>query len=283
MRAVNLIPPEERRGERAPLRAGAFSYAIVGVLAAALLGVVMLVMTGNTITEKESELSALEARQAAAEQRVQELAPYGEFASLSDSRELTISTLAKSRFDWDRVLHELALVIPGDVWLSTMTGSVSSAVATGGTDTGATTATDPSIAGPSLQISGCANGQVAVARFVASLRDIDGVTRVGLKQSELGEEDSATSTSATTDSGTGGSGECQTREFIAAFEISVAFDAVPVAATAASVAPTTPATTTTTTDAETADAAAESESTEDSAATQTEEAQDGASAVGVGG
>ena len=30
MRPVNLIPPEERRGDHAPLRAGALSYVIVG-------------------------------------------------------------------------------------------------------------------------------------------------------------------------------------------------------------------------------------------------------------
>ena len=39
MRPVNLIPPEARRGEKAPMRTGALSYVIVAVLAAALVGV----------------------------------------------------------------------------------------------------------------------------------------------------------------------------------------------------------------------------------------------------
>ena len=34
MRPVNLIPPEERRGERAPMRTGPLSYVVVAVLAA---------------------------------------------------------------------------------------------------------------------------------------------------------------------------------------------------------------------------------------------------------
>ena len=282
MRPVNLIPPEERRGDRAPLRAGGISYAIVGVLGAALIGVVLLVMTGNTITEKEGELASLEARQAAAEQRAQELAPYGEFATLSESRKATVTSLAESRFDWNRVLRELALVIPDDVWLESMTGSAGGDSADGAATGGTEAPTDSSITGPSLQITGCADGQVAVARFLAALRDIDGVTRVGMQQSELGEE--STDGAATTDSSTGGGGTggCQTQSFIAAFEITVAFDAVPIPElppTGAEAAATTAATT----DPETADATAEAQAAEASAADQAQQAQDSASAVGVGG
>ncbi len=69
MRPVNLIPPEERRGELAPLRTGVLSYVIVGVLGLALLGVVAIVLTGNSISEKESDLASLEARKLAADQR----------------------------------------------------------------------------------------------------------------------------------------------------------------------------------------------------------------------
>jgi Tfp pilus assembly protein PilN len=274
MRPVNLIPPEERRGDRAPLRAGAVSYAIVGVLAAALLGVVVLVMTGNKITEKEGELASLEVRQDAAEQRVRELAPYGEFATLSQSRRETISSLAKSRFDWERVLNELALVIPDDVWLESLTGAVTAGISTG--DEGSEAAADSSITGPSLQITGCANGQVAVARFLASLRDIDGVTRVGMQKSALGDEGGAgagaTPDAAAPEGGTAATGGCQTRDFIAAFEITVAFDAVP--------APTYPASSAV--PAATSPATPEQQAAEASAAEQSTQAQEGAETVGVG-
>ena len=288
MRPVNLIPPEDRRGDRAPLRAGGVSYMIVGLLTAALLGVIALVMTGNTITEKEAELAALEARQDAAEQRVSELAPYGEFASLSKSRQETISSLAESRFDWERVMQELALVIPDDVWLDSLAGSVSPGVSSGSDSSSATSATDTSIAGPSLKITGCADGQVAVAGFIAALRDIDGVTRVGMQRSSLGDKGGGGGSTSTTDSATAGeaSGDCQTRQFIASFEITVAFDAVPPPAYPATTGTEIPATTTTTTttdDGGTAEAAAEQQSAEDSAAEQSGQAQSAADTVGVGG
>lgn len=224
MRAVNLIPPEERRGARAPLRAGALSYAVVAVLGLAVAGVTATVLTQNEIKDSESELKSLEAQQAVAEQRRAELAPYGEYASLSESRRATIASLAESRFDWQRVLRELALVIPDDVWLDSLSGAVAPGVA-GGEGGGETGASDPSITGPSLLITGCGEGQIAVARFVAALRDIDGVTRVGMQRSELGDV-SASDSSGSASSG-GSSEDCQTREFIAAFDITIAFDAVP--------------------------------------------------------
>ena len=34
MRPVNLIPPDERRGDRAAMRTGAFSYVLIGGLGA---------------------------------------------------------------------------------------------------------------------------------------------------------------------------------------------------------------------------------------------------------
>ena len=81
-------------------------------------------------------------------------------------------------------------------------------------------------------------------------------------------------------------GDCQTREFIAAFDITVAFDAVPVShyTPGSTAAPaTTPATTTTEDDGGTAEAETEQQAAEDSAAEQSEQAQSSAETVGVGG
>ena len=50
MRPVNLIPPEERPGERRPMRGGPLAYVIVGALAAAVIGVAALAITGNQMS-----------------------------------------------------------------------------------------------------------------------------------------------------------------------------------------------------------------------------------------
>ena len=226
MRPVNLLPPEDRRGEHAPLRAGFASYAIIGVLVVALVGVVLVIMTGNQITDSKAELASLQARQAQADLAASKLAPYQDFATLSAARSETVSSLAQTRFDWERVLNELALVIPHRVTLDSLTGSAGA----GGADTGASTSSaDPSITGPSLQLAGCAEGQNGVARFLAALRDIDGVTRVGDAElaARRAERRRDAVRRAPAPGGDATASSCQTKPSIARFEITVAFDAVP--------------------------------------------------------
>lgn len=214
MRPVNLIPPEERRGDRAPLRRGPVAYALVGGLVAVLVLVVALVLTGNSVTEKESELAELEAQRDAVAQEAQALAPYAQFAAMQQNRESTVISLAESRFDWERVLRELALVIPSDVWLVELIG------AAGGDGS------DDEVTGPNLEIQGCARDHEAVARFIASLEDIDGVTRVGLSNSVRQDTES-------------GSSDCNGRNLPASFQAQAVFDNV--VASSAAPAPTEPA------------------------------------------
>jgi len=291
MRPVNLLPPEDRRGENAPLRAGVASYAILGVLAVVLVGVVLVVLTGNQITDSKSQLAALEARQAQATVNSAKLAPYEDFASLSAARSETVTNLARSRFDWERVLNELALVIPANVTLENLTGTAAAGTSIGGEGAEAG-APDPSITGPSLLITGCAEGQTGVARLLAALKDIDGVTRVGMQSSALNDEAATSGTS----SGGATADSCATKPSLAQFQITVAFDAVPVtvppagstatpatATTPTTTTSTTATTTTSTTDTSGVDAAqAEQQGTVDSANQQISDAKSGAAAVGVG-
>jgi hypothetical protein len=74
-------------------------------------------------------------------------------------------------------------------------------------------------------MEGCARGQEGVARFVTALKEIDGVTRVGVESSELA------SSKNQAGAGSGGGGDCRTRKFLAKFNLVVAFDAAPIPVT----------------------------------------------------
>ena len=220
MRPVNLIPKEERAGRHRPMRSGPLAYVIVGALVAALIGVTLLVTTGNTISDRRSEIVELEGEVATAKERAQSLSSYTQFHRVREQRVATITSLANSRFDWERVMREFALVLPSDVWLTNLTATAAPGVAPPG---GASVALRSSVAGPALALTGCARSQDAVAGFVQALKDIDGVTRVGVQGSALGGASSA-------ESGSSGGSNCRTRDFIAEFQMVVAFDAAPVAA-----------------------------------------------------
>lgn len=250
MRPVNLIPPEDRRGEQAPLRTGPLAYILVGALVAVLAGVTAMVLTGNQISERKTEVAELQREDAAEAARAARLAAYTQFRDLSEQRVATVQSLADSRFDWERVMRELSLILPPDVWLVSLTASAASTVSAGGESGSSESGSGlrASVPGPALELSGCAAGQVAVAGFVTALKDIDGVTRVGVESSELADIEAGAGVSAGGDAASGGAGDdCRTRDFIAKFQLVVAFDAAPLPVTgsaegeAAPVTETTPA------------------------------------------
>jgi Tfp pilus assembly protein PilN len=229
MRPVNLIPLEDRRGDNAPLRTGPLAYILLGALVLALAGMSMLVLTNNQISDRTGELAQAKREDAAAKARAESLASYSQFSALHEQRLQTISSLADSRFDWERVMRELALILPRDVWLVSLDAAAGSE-AGGSSSSGAGGSLSGAISGPSLSIAGCAAGHDAVAGFVTALKDIDGVTRVGVESSELAdaEEGAGSVSGSSSGSGGGSGGDCRTRDFIAKFNIVVAFDAAPM-------------------------------------------------------
>lgn len=239
MRPVNLIPPEERR-DRAAIRTGPIAYLLVGALAIALGAVTMVVLTNNKIADRKSEIVGLQQQEAAAKQQADQLASFTQFANLAESRRATIKNLADSRFDWERVMRELARVIPADVWLTDLSGATSggasSASSSSSSSGGASASIDTSsITGPSIELTGCSAGQDSTAGFLAALRDVDGVTRVALASSDLADESQSAASGDSSASDT----DCTQRSFLAKFVIVAAFDAVP-APQVPGAAPTTP-------------------------------------------
>jgi Tfp pilus assembly protein PilN len=263
VRPVNLIPPEDRRGERAPARTGAIPYFVLGILGLAVVAVAVLALTNKQISDRKAEKVSLEAQQAQAQARAEALAPYAEFVQASEAQTTTVTSLAQSRFDWVRVLKELSLVLPGDIWLTGLSGSTS------GSEAGSDSA--GGLAVPTLSITGCGTGHRAVAAFVQTLHDIDGVTRVGVASSVRSSESGG-------GGGDSGDGSCQTRDFIATFEISVAFDAATVP-TAATTVPPDPAAGAVAPEAQVADAQQPEQQARDSAAEQSDKAGNAAEII----
>jgi Tfp pilus assembly protein PilN len=268
VRPVNLIPPEQRRGELAPTRRGPAAYALVGALALALIAVTAVVLTNNTVSERKAEVATLEAQEAEATELADSLQPYAEFASLEQKRVATVTTLAESRFDWERVLRELAVIVPEGVWLTTLTGTVRPDVQLGEGSENDLRATIP---GPALAMSGCGLSQEDVAEFVAALEDIDGVTRVAVNRSE--KPDLAGGGPAT-------GGGCDELDSALQFDAIAAFDEAPVPAAASTApgAPTEPPAPESDT-SQVADGQAEQEEARDSTREQTEKGRDAANLI----
>ncbi len=212
MRPVNLIPAEERRGGSAPMRTGPLPYLVVAGLALVLAAVTAVVLFDNRVEGRKSDVAVLEASASATQARAQVLAPFASFQRIHDARLVTVDSLAESRFDWERVLRELTRVVPRHVWLTQIIGTVSPEVNADGEGSGLR----DEVEGPALEITGCGRSQSDVARLVAAMEDIDGVTRVTAANS-------AKPANTTT---TGSGGTCQTRSSIPQFHVIAAFDEI---------------------------------------------------------
>src|SRR3954470_10361319 len=128
MRPVNLIPQDARRGDRGAMRTGAFSYILIAGLGLALLAVIAFALTSKQISDRKSEVNQLTQVEEQTRAKAQSLQAFADFRAMQESRSATVTSLAQSRFDWQRVLNELARVIPSDVWLQQLSGTVSPGV-----------------------------------------------------------------------------------------------------------------------------------------------------------
>lgn len=204
MRAVNLIPREERPGGG---RSGAGAYALIAALALVLVMVTGFVLTGNTVADRRADVARLSAEVQRAEAEAAALAPFREFASMRQKRIDTVAALASSRFDWERAMRELAGVLPGNVWLTSLLGTVKPGVSVGGSGagTGGTSALRGALQVPAIELGGCTESQEDVAGLLTRLRLIRGATRVSLAASE--KNDTEGNVAAPTDSGGAGAGD----------------------------------------------------------------------------
>jgi Tfp pilus assembly protein PilN len=231
MRAVNLIPTDQRRGMARGARPMG-SYLVIAALAVVVVLASVYAMAGHKVSDRKAELARVTAQAQAAEARAAALAPYARFAALSQKRVATVTQLAQSRFDWAHVMHELGRVIPSDAWLTSMTGTVAPGTALEGASS-TSGALRSALGVPAIELVGCTTSQSNVARMMSRMRLIDGVTRVGLQSSEK----------ADIAPGGGGGSDCRGNSAkFPQFSIVVYFAQQPSAGAATATAPsTTPA------------------------------------------
>jgi Tfp pilus assembly protein PilN len=204
VKAVNLIP-KELRGAGGPGRTGAGVYVLLGALAVVVVLVSAWTLASRTVTNKQNDLAKVKVEADAAEVRANQLAPYTQFADLRKKRVETVTSLSRSRFNWPYALREVSRVLPAESWLTGVVGTVAPGVPVEDGGTGNTGSLRSQLAVPAIEATGCSTSQKAVARYLAELRRIDGVTRVSLASSEKSDSNGST-VAAPTDKGGGATG-----------------------------------------------------------------------------
>lgn len=219
MRAVNLMPADERRGTAGGGgRSGVMAYVLLGALGVVLVAALAYALAGKAVNDRNAELADVKAKADAAEQRADALNAYIRFSQLRAKRVDTVTSLVKGRFDWAHTLHELSRVLPDDTWITSLKGNTADAASASGASGVPAT---PS--GPSVQLSGCTSSQQGLARVMARLRMVDGIQGVTVTSSAKADA--------------GGDGGCGKGRPV--FDLSLAFKPAAAAASAPTQTPST--------------------------------------------
>ena len=181
MKAVNLIPSEQRRATATGERAGG-AYAVLGVLAVLLVMVVVYVLTANGANENQTKAAEASQEADALEARAAKLSSYTDFTSIKDQRMAAVMAAAQTRFDWERLMREVSHVMPPGSWLQTTEASVAGDPSDASAASAAATATAAPM-GPSATFVGCTSRQSEVAKILVRLRQMHRVTDVKLNES----------------------------------------------------------------------------------------------------
>jgi len=177
VRAVNLLPRDESRGRRQP-----GPVALTGILGAVLLTAVLcgwFLMASSGVSEKQSELDGVRAELAAIPPPAPPPPSQSNLVAEKDARLTVLGKALGARIAWDRVLREVSLVIPDDVWLEAMN--------TNGPDPAAAAPVPGQVAKTTggFSITGYTYSHDGVARLLARLSVIPHLADVKLGSSIL--------------------------------------------------------------------------------------------------
>lgn len=175
MRPINLLPtrfqPARASGERPGI-----GYAAIAILAVLLLMVVGYVITNNGINDAHEKTAQAQAEQQVAQAKIGQLQAYGDFATLRTTREAAVKGVAEARFDYERLMREIALVLPHNTYLTQFSSGAGGA---GSTQTTAATTSS----GPTISVTGCAPSHPGVATALVRMRKLHNVESVDLQSS----------------------------------------------------------------------------------------------------
>jgi Tfp pilus assembly protein PilN len=177
MRAVNLLPLDARAGRRRP-PVPALAVAAAGVLAASVLAV-GFVTAHDKVGSREQELTGLEQELAVTRRAAKPKPADTGLSAERDQRFTALNGAMGERLAWDRILREVSLVLPEDVWLSNLAAGGGSAA------TGAPAETPDAQAGQTVTFNGFTYSQEGVARVLTRLGLVPDLGEVKLQKSSV--------------------------------------------------------------------------------------------------
>jgi Tfp pilus assembly protein PilN len=184
MRAVNLLPRQQVESKTARPNTVVLVAAIGS--AAVLLGLVGgFLVASRSVDRQKQQLATARAVLAATPQHHLSASTQAFRTNVLNKREqrsLALAAAIGKRVSWDRILRRMALVLPDDVWLTNVTGTMP-LEPTAVTATPSVTPSALPTAPTAFTLQGSTYSQAGVARLLARLQVVPDLKNVQLQSS----------------------------------------------------------------------------------------------------
>lgn len=192
MRRIDLLPPayQERRRQRRAL-----GIVVVAAMLVLLLIVGWWILLGTQISDQEERLAEARLTNQNLQAEIDSLQRFAELEAEVIAKRNALVTVMTGDVDWPAIMTEVAMVIPGEVWLTNMTASagMTEGAAPVGTETAPIRVSDQVPFGR-IQFQGRSLTMPGVAKWLVSLRNVREFAAIWLNTATLAEVEGQTST-----------------------------------------------------------------------------------------
>ena len=187
MRRIDLLPPSyiQKRRERSSLLFVGIATALVVLL---LVG--WWFFLGLRVNEAEEDLQAAQTANLELDRQIQDLQRFVLLENEVQAKRASLQTVMTGDIDWPGILAEIAMVIPGEVWLTNLTASagVTEGATTVPTETSPIPLSDLEPFGR-IQFQGESRTMPGVAKWMIQLEKVESFFATYLQNATEGEGD----------------------------------------------------------------------------------------------
>jgi Tfp pilus assembly protein PilN len=170
MRRIDLLPAayQERRRQRRNI-----GMVVIASMLVLLLLIGWWFVLGSQVNSQREKLEAAQVRNAELQTQIAELARFAELEAEVASKRGALLAVMSGDVDWPALMTEVAMVIPGEVWLTTMTASAGTTEGASpvGTENAPIRVSDQTPFGR-IAFQGKALSMPGVAKWLVSLRNV---------------------------------------------------------------------------------------------------------------
>ena len=170
MRRIDLLPAayQERRRQRRNIGT---------IVIAAMLVLLLLIgwwfLLGGQVKDQQDELADAQARNAQLQSEIAALSQYADLKAEVDAKRTALLAVMAGDVDWPAIMTEIAMVIPGEVWLTNLSASAGTTEGASpvGTENAPVRVSDQ-VAFGRIAFQGKSLSMPGVAKWLISLRNV---------------------------------------------------------------------------------------------------------------